>query len=363
MKTVSVNLKERSYKILIADKIIKRAGEVIKRLGIGNDAFIITNTLIRNKHGNALKESLKQSGISVKFKVVKDTEKSKSIESVIKINQELVDYDRGKKIFIVAFGGGVVGDLAGFVSSIYKRGVNYIQVPTTLLAQIDSGIGGKTAIDLAEAKNLVGTFYQPRLVLSDISLLETLKPRQIRSGLAEAIKYGIIEDRVLFSFIEKNYKELLSCNREKLGFLVYRSSSIKARIVECDENEQKGLRTILNFGHTIGHAIEAAGHYQGYTHGEAIALGMLVASRISLGLGLTGKDVFERIRNVIALVGLPLKIRKISPAKIIVAHYRDKKFKGRINRFVLVRDIGSVVVKENVPIGLIKEALKENINS
>lgn len=359
MKTIKVGLKERSHKILIGANLLRLAGVTIRKLNIGKDAFIITNSLIKKKYGKALSASLKREGFSVRFRLVADTERSKSLPVTLSILQELSSYDKKKNIFIIALGGGVIGDIAGFVASIYKRGIPYIQVPTTLLAQIDSSIGGKTAVDLIQGKNLVGAFYQPRLILTDTRTLNSLGLKQLRSGLSEAIKYGIIKDKPLFSFLEKNYKEILKRKEKEIEFLVHRCSQIKAKIIEQDEKEKRGIRTILNFGHTIGHALEAASGYKRYTHGQAIALGMLAASYISKKMSLIEEGVFERIKKLIKTAGLPVKIKRVSIPKIIKALYRDKKFIGGENRFVLIKAIGRTIIVGNVKLALIKEALRK----
>ena len=358
MHTLKLSLKENSYNIIIGSNILNNLGEYIRKLNIGCDAYVLTNAFIKNKHGGLLGEILGKSGFTVRFKIAPDTEKSKSLEVAASVIKDITHYDKKRKIFIVAFGGGVIGDLAGFIASIYKRGVPYIQVPTTLLAQVDSSIGGKTAVDLNQGKNLVGTFYQPRLVFSDCNILMTLHKRQIQSALAEVIKYGIIKDALLFAYLEKSYKDILDLKRPALEFIVMRASRIKAGIVEQDEREEKGIRTILNFGHTIGHAIEAAARYKGYNHGEAVALGMLVASDISKELNLINNATAKRIENLRAAVGLPVKIAKIPLGEIIKMHYHDKKFIGPENKFVLVKGIGKTKVVKNIPIKIIRQALK-----
>ena len=359
MRGIKVNLKERSYNIIVGSNIIDLLGKSLIRLNLGSDAFIITNSLIKNRYANKLEGVLRKSGFKAKFRVVPDSEKSKSITTATSVIKDLVQFDVKRRIFIVAFGGGVVGDLAGFIASIYKRGVSYIQVPTTLLAQVDSSIGGKTAVDLPQGKNLIGAFYQPRLVFSDVKFLSTLSPRQIRSGFAEVIKYGIIKDKELFSYLENNYSDLLSLKPAALEYGVTRSSQIKAQITSRDEREEKGLRTILNFGHTIGHAIEAASGYDSYNHGEAIALGMLAASNISKSFNLINKNTYNRIESLIKEVGLPTAIRKIPLERIINAHYRDKKFIGSKNRFVLPVGIGRTKIVENIPLKTIEEAIRK----
>ncbi len=360
MKIVKVNLKRNPYQIIIGTNIIKSAGKYLKRIDPGSDAYVISNALIEKKFGKMLLKTLRDRGFGARFKLVADTEKSKSLETAALVIRDITNYDRKKRIFIIALGGGVVGDLSGFVASIYKRGINYIQVPTTLLAQVDSSIGGKTGVDLSEGKNLLGAFYQPKLVLSDISCLKTLDARQIRAGLAEIIKYAIIKDVTLFNYLEKNYREILALNLKYLEYIIHRCSLIKAKIVRKDEREEKGLRTILNFGHTVGHAIETAGGYRFYNHGEAVGLGMLSESRISEKLGLLKVKTLVRIENLIKAVGLPQTIKKeISFEKIIQAHYRDKKFIAGTNRFALIQDIGKVKITRNVPLQVIKEAIRE----
>ncbi len=361
MPTIKLKLNQRSYHIVIGSNIIKYLGAELANLNLGRDAYIITNALVKKRYGNILNQTLRQSGFRIRFKIVPDTEKSKSINTASLVIQDLARFDQRRQIFIIAFGGGVIGDLAGFIASIYKRGVAYIQIPTTLLAQVDSSIGGKSAVDLAVGKNLVGTFYQPRLVFSDVAILMTLDLRQIKSGLAEVIKYGIIKDARLFNYLEKKYKEALSLKKEALKFIVSRCARIKAGIVSSDEKEEKGLRIILNFGHTLGHAIEAAGDYKIYNHGEAISLGMLAASRLSLSLGFLDEKTAKRIEGIIKKVGLPTRIERISLDKILKAHYRDKKFIGKVNRFVLIQGLGKTKIVKNIPFKKIKAALKERM--
>lgn len=359
MNIIKVKLGKRSYDIIVGSDIIKLLGKKLVKLNIGRYAYIITNARIKERFGAKLEKALYSAGISVKFKTVPDTEKSKSIETAYSVIKDISRYDKKKRIFIAAFGGGVIGDLSGFIASIYKRGTPYIQLPTTLLAQVDSSIGGKTAVDLPQAKNLIGAFYQPKLVFSEIKFLNTLDKKQLRSGIAEVIKYGAVKDARLFSYLEKNYKNILALSPSALEYIVKRSSKIKAGIVSRDEREEKGIRTILNFGHTAGHAIEAACGYKTYNHGEAIALGMLIAADISKGLGLIAEQTFDRIMKLIKAAGLRTEIRNLRQAAIINAHYRDKKFIGKKNRFVLIKGIGKAKIAENIPLALIKEAIKK----
>lgn len=358
MKIIKVNLGKRTYPIVVGYDIIHSLGKFINKMDIGRDAYVITNNVIKSKYGKILEMSLKAAKINVRFKTIPDTEKSKSIKIFSSLLADLASFDKQKRVFVVALGGGVIGDLSGFIAAVYKRGIPYIQIPTTLLAQIDSSIGGKTGIDLTQGKNLAGAFYQPRLVFSDIKFLKTLGIRQIRSGMAELIKYAVIKNEVLFNYLEDNYKKVLKLEPDALEYIVNCCSKIKAGIVELDEREEKGIRTVLNFGHTLAHAIEAALNYKSYTHGEAVGLGMLVAGDISCFLKLTDSSVAKRIENLIKSVGLPVKIKGVSLQKIINAHYHDKKFIGKKNRFVLIKEIGSVSLVENIPVKIIEQALR-----
>lgn len=361
MHTIKVALKKRSYKIIIGNSIIDFLGKYITTLNIGSDGFTITNAKIKNIYGRALEKALKRRGIKIKFQLIPDTEKSKSLKTAALVIKNLAAYNKKKRVFIIALGGGVVGDLSGFIASIYKRGIPYIQIPSTLMAQVDSSIGGKTAVDMEEGKNLIGAFYQPRLVFSDTALLKTLNKKQVISGLAEIIKYGIIKDAKLFAYLEKHHKEIISLRPSTLEYVIKSCSRIKSDIVQRDEKEEKGLRTILNFGHTIAHAIEAASRYRLYNHGEAVGLGMLIASQISYELKLINKTVLERIENLIFSAGLPSRIKGASLEKIMETYYYDKKFSGSRNKLVLITGIGRTKIIENIPEAVIKGAIKKRL--
>lgn len=358
MHTIPLHLKQNPYSIVIGDKILGRLGQKLSGMKIGEDAVVITNPVIARHHGRKLATGLKKYGFSVKVFTVPGGEKSKSAGVAMELIAKLSKYDVKRKPFIIAFGGGVVGDLAGFVAAIYKRGIPYVQVPTTLLAQIDSAIGGKTAIDLPTGKNLVGAFYQPRLVWSDVSVLKTLNLRQIRNGLAEAVKYGVIRDPGLFAYIERNTEKLLKNDSAAMVHVVKECSAIKAKVCVADEKETKGIRTILNFGHTLGHAIEADAKYDQYHHGEAIALGMRAASDISVRMKLFNKVQASRLEKLLTRVGLPREIKNVRIAKILDIMQHDKKFSGKKNRFVLALRLGRVKVVENIPEKLIRESLR-----
>ena len=299
MKIIEVKLAKRSYQIIIGFAAIKNLARFIRRLDLGNAAYIVTNSLIKKRYGQTILSSLDNYGKNCAFNIIADSERSKSLSTGSEIIRDLARFDQNRRVFVVAFGGGVVGDLAGFIASIYKRGIPYIQIPTTLLACVDSSIGGKTGVDLKLGKNLVGAFYQPKLVLAELSFLKSLSLRQLRAGLAEVIKYAIIKDKKMFEYLEKRYRQILNLERPALEYIVSRCAQIKAGIIQQDERERKGIRTILNFGHTLGHAIEAAAGYQKYNHGEAIALGMLLASQISKRTKLINQATLRRIENLI----------------------------------------------------------------
>jgi len=361
MKSVRLNLAKRSYNIIIGKGCLSSLGRTLKKLGIGCDAFIITNPKIKSLYAKPLERSLKQNDYSIRYKLIADTEKSKSAPVSLKILNEIARYDKKKRIFIIALGGGVVGDLSGFIASVYRRGIPYIQIPTSLLSQVDSAIGGKAAIDLSVGKNLVGSFYQPSLVASDISLLKSLPAYEIKNGLAEIVKYGVIKDARFFAYLEKNYKKAFGYDQKFLDYVIYKCAKIKASVVEKDERDNKDIRIILNCGHTIGHAIEAAGNYKSYTHGEAVALGILVESLLSYKLGLLSKGALSRVENLIKNIGLPTRIKNLKLSRIMDAQEHDKKIISGVNRFVLPTRIGAVKICQNIPTAKIRKALKQRM--
>ena len=362
MKKVKVRLKDRSYDIFIGPGLFQKSGRLLKSLDVGRDAVVITNRSILRLYGKKFGAILKKSGFTASFEIVPDSEKAKSSEVATSVLNRIAARDRYKTIFLAALGGGVVGDLTGFIASIYKRGIPYVQIPTTLLAQVDSSIGGKTAIDLPSAKNLAGAFYQPRIVISDVSLLKSLPKRQLVSAMAEMIKYGVIKDRLLFEYLEDNYARILRGDERALEYVVSRSSNIKAAVVEKDEFDNKGLRTILNYGHTVGHAIEAASSYSGkYGHGESVAIGMAIAADIAFSLKMITREDSLRITSLIEKCGLPIQAKNLSLSKIYTALLRDKKFIRGKNRFVLPAGIGRVRVAEGIPEAIIKRYIAAHL--
>ncbi|MFH1782404.1 MAG: 3-dehydroquinate synthase [Candidatus Omnitrophota bacterium] len=359
MNKIKVSLGKRSYDILVSYNKVDEIGAIIKRLKIGTDAIVITNPAIKKLYLKKVRSSLVVSGFNVREEIVPDSEKAKSELYCIKLLNNISKIDNSKKrIFVIALGGGVIGDLSGFVASIYRRGIPYVQIPTTLLAQVDSAIGGKVAIDLAVGKNLAGSFYQPKLVISDASFLKSLPKKDLISGLSEVIKYGVIRSPGLFRSLEKDIKKIIRGNRVLLERIIFKCSLIKAAVVEKDERDNKNVRVILNFGHTIGHAIESAsGYSKTYSHGQAIALGMLAASFISRELGILKEKDLKRIKKLIKKAGLPIKLKKIAVDKILKLQEHDKKFIHGKNRFVLPAKIGKVVIKEGVPVDLVRRSI------
>ncbi|UCB57396.1 MAG: 3-dehydroquinate synthase [Candidatus Omnitrophota bacterium] len=362
MKKLKVNLGERSYSIIIGKGCLTKLKGIVKKLKLGKVIAVVTNPTINRLHGALMQKALRGSAAEVHFVEVPDSEESKSAQVCISLIERFAELDRGKGLSLIAFGGGVIGDLTGFCASVYRRGIPYIQVPTTLLAQVDSSIGGKTAIDLASAKNLIGSFYQPRLVLSELRFLSSLPEAQIKEALAEIIKYAIIADSRLFQFLEKNLEAILALEQKKIEYIVETCCRIKANVVEQDETDKKDKRIILNFGHTTAHALEAAAGYgEDYTHGYSVALGILVACEIARELKLIHGKAAERIEALIARAGLPTKISQLKLEDILKAQAHDKKFIGGKNRFVLPLAIGKTVVRENVSKTTIVKAIKSKM--
>jgi len=358
MRSVKVSLGARSYDIKIAAGLLAGLGADCAALKLGQKCAVITNTTIAKLYGEEAVRSLRRAGFEPIIIAIPPGEKSKRLRYVGCCYEQLASHRIERKSFIVALGGGVPGDLAGFVAATYLRGIPFVQVPTSLLAQVDSSVGGKTGVNLAAGKNLVGAFYQPRLVLCDLDTFRTLPEREFRAGLAEVIKYGIIYDAALFARLERDMARILRRDAASLAHIVARSCEIKADVVSQDETEG-GLRAILNFGHTIGHAIEAITAYGRYLHGEAISIGQVAAAHLSAELlGLPARDV-ERIRALFVAAGLPVSIELSSTqrTKLLAAMTLDKKVSGGEIKFVLAERIGKVVWGQRVPTAAVHRAL------
>ncbi len=358
MRIVSVQLGNRSYAIKVGGGLLSRLGAECAQLKPGRRCAVITDDNVGGHFAGAALNSLAASGFAPVLISIPAGEKSKRLAVVEKCCDQLAAHRLERNSFIVALGGGVVGDLAGFVAATYLRGIPFVQVPTTLLAQVDSSVGGKTGVNLKAGKNLVGAFYQPRLVLCDLDTLKTLPKREYISGLAEVIKYGVIYDAILFAQLERNLPKLLQRDAATLRNVIARCCEIKADVVGQDETES-GLRAILNFGHTIGHAIENSSGYGKFLHGEAIAIGQVAAAKLSHEiLGLPSGDA-ERIEKLFVRAGLPVKI-KLSPVqrkKLFTAMKLDKKISAGEITFVLAEKIGKVVWGRKVSSDLIGKIL------
>ena len=359
MKRVKVNLGPRSYNIFIGKGSVKELSSVLKKHPSKTPVFIVTNKKIRRLHGRKLTNTLNRFRKNIRFYEVPDSEKAKSFPVYIKTIKKLAEFSKKIKPIVIAFGGGVIGDLAGFVASTYKRGVPYVQIPTTLLGQVDSSIGGKVAIDTPQAKNITGAFYQPIAVLCDLDLLITLPQSEIRNGMAEVVKYGIIKDKKLFGFIEKNLPDIFRLKAGVIEHIVSNCCRIKARVVEKDELDTSGARAILNFGHTIGHAIETVSGYSGsVTHGAAVGMGMLAANRIALNMNMLNKKDFLRMQEMITTIFPKKALKGVKTKNVLDALSYDKKFISGVNRFILAKKIGLVRIVSHIPDSFIKDAIK-----
>ncbi len=340
----TIQLGERSYPVYVAPSLISKIGDLIDfNLQRYSKVVIVTSESIWILHGKKLKESLDCSGYYADLVFVPEGEDAKSWSEVSRVIEKLLGFGLDRKSLLISFGGGAVGDLTGFVAAIYLRGVDLIHIPTTLLSQVDSSIGGKTAINHPMGKNLIGAFKQPRFVASDPELLNSLPDREIRSGLAEVIKYGIISDNELFKFVEENVTDLRNIESDALTHVVRKCSEIKGRYIEKDERDLKGIRSDLNYGHTLGHAIETL-IIPKMRHGEAIAIGMVFAGKISASLGILSEEVLEKLKNILESFELDTSIPKLKLEAIMQVLDKDKKVEDGSLRFVLPTGIGSAPV-------------------
>ena len=358
VRIVKVPLGNRSYDIKIGTDLVDRVGRECARLGLSQRCAIISDRNVAPRYAKAVQAALAKAGFAPGLITLPPGETAKSLKTLAACYDQLSAQRLERKSFIVALGGGVVGDLAGFVAATYLRGLPFVQVPTTLLAQVDSSVGGKVGLNLRAGKNLVGAFHQPRMVLCDLGTLATLPVREFRAGLSEVIKYGIIYDVQLFAHLERDLPKLLRRDPHVLGAVVARCCEIKADVVRQDETES-GLRAILNFGHTIGHALEAISHYGKYLHGEAIAIGQVAAARLSAQLlGLPQPEV-ARIERLFQRAGLPTEAHLNAPARqrLLAAMKLDKKVSEGEVKFVLARKIGAVEFGHQVPTVAIEQTL------
>ncbi len=355
MKRIKVRLGSNSYEIHIGAGILTQTGHWLKESGFSDKLVIVTDPVVKRLYGETLNQHLTREGFKAIILQVPEGEEQKSLETAGRLYNELSDFHAERTTPILALGGGVIGDLTGFVAATYLRGLPLIQIPTTLLAQVDSSIGGKVALDYGRLKNKIGAFYQPRLVISDTDALRTLTAKGLSDGLAEVIKYAVIRDGEFLTYLEENLDKIKSLDDTVLEEIVSRSAKIKAEVVEKDEKDL-GLRSILNYGHTIGHAIESASDFK-VTHGGAIAIGMLAAGRISNKLGILDKNELIRLKGVIGRADLPTEIPDLKIEEIIQAMKHDKKIlRGKI-RFILPKAIGNVFITDEVSPSLVEQVL------
>ncbi len=346
---VTVDLGERSYEIHIGAEILGQVGGLCSAAGLKGKCLIITDENVGAHYAGPVFESLKNAGFEPSIVTLPAGEQTKCMEQLAKLFSECIKAGLDRKSFVVALGGGVVGDLAGFTAASYLRGIRFVQVPTSLLAMVDSSVGGKTGINIPEGKNLVGAFHQPELVLADLETLKTLPPREYAAGLAEIVKYGIIYDAPFFEELEKNVEKLADVeNAALLARMVGRSCEVKAEVVAQDEREG-GLRAILNFGHTVGHAVEKVAGYGEYVHGEGVAIGSVYAARVSVELtGLPAADA-ARIEKLFTDLNLPVRAPGLEWARLREALSVDKKTVGGMPKFVLASAIGTASFGNDVP--------------
>lgn len=356
MKDIFVDLGKDSYSIIIDRGILSQVGTLISKIISPRKAIIITDKIVEPLYGNVVLNSLSECKFDVKLVSLEPGEEQKSMAMAEVLYESLFDHEMDRKSLIVALGGGVLGDLTGFVASTFMRGIPFIQIPTTLLAQVDSSIGGKVAVNHPRGKNMIGCFYQPKAVFIDTDTLRTLPKAEITAGMVEVIKYGMIKDAAFFEYIEKHLPEILELEPAVLEEIIYNSCKVKTHVVELDEKEE-GMRAILNYGHTIGHALEALTSYKKYRHGDAVAMGMICASKIAMEMNLADESVLKRQESLFVKLGLSLKDTELNPDDIVSILYQDKKTIGGKLRFVLPTEIGTVVINDRVNEETILKAL------
>ncbi len=359
MRTIRVNLSTNGYNIYIDKGIVEKIGELLVNEKEPCKTLLITDKNVEKIYGNAVLESLRRKKFDVGLVSIDPGEEQKSLETAGVLYHACFDCKLDRNSLIVALGGGVVGDIGGFVASTFMRGIPFIQAPTSLLAQVDSSIGGKVAVNHPKGKNMIGSFYQPMAVFIDTGTLSTLPALELVAGLVEVIKYGVIKDEKLFEYIEESLHEIVRLNYEAILNIIATSCQIKANVVAEDEKE-KHIRAILNYGHTIGHAIETLTDYKKYRHGEAVAMGMLYATKIAVEMGLTNKAVYERQRTLFTKMGLSLN-PGLDAGDIIKILYTDKKTVAGRLRFILPLRIGEVIISDKVTEDILYKVLRHEM--
>jgi 3-dehydroquinate synthase len=344
MKPLRVELGQRSYSIYIEKDLLGRAGDLLAPVLTGTRVAVITNTTVAPLYLDALKNTLHGHGFEIQEIILPDGEQYKTLESMGNMYEQLLDFGHDRSSTLIALGGGVIGDITGFAAATFLRGIAFVQIPTTLLAQVDSSVGGKTGVNLPGGKNMVGAFYQPEIVLVDPEVLNTLPARELRAGVAEVIKYGIIRDADFFAYLESSMPDVLQLAPEAISKVIRQCCSIKAAITTQDETE-KGIRAYLNFGHTFGHAVETVTGYTEFLHGEAVAIGMHKAAMLSNALGFCTSADCERIEALIRAAGLPVQPPSYTAADYVHAMMKDKKKKGSKLNFVMIKRIGEAFLQ------------------
>ncbi len=358
MPEITVNLGPRSYPIVVSAGSLALVGERLRAQGAGKRAAVVSDSAVAALYGSRVNASLEAAGFAITEIKVPEGESAKTLEVAEHCWEACLAGGLDRTSTLLALGGGAVGDLTGFVAAIYMRGISLVQLPTTLLAQVDAAIGGKNAIDHPRAKNLIGTFHQPRLVIADPETLLTLPDREFRSGLAEVVKHGIVLEAEYVADVETHIPEILNRDLLTLERIIASSCRLKARVVEADETEAE-LRAVLNYGHTVGHALEAVTGYSRWAHGEAVALGIAVAARIAERLGLADIETTRRQVRLLEAIGLPVTFSGVDPPAILAAIRRDKKARDGRVPFVLAPRVGSHRLVFDVPEELVVEAIRE----
>ena len=359
MRTIRVNLSTNGYNIYIDNGLIEKIGELLVKEKEPCKTLLITDKNVEKIYGDAVLESLRREKFDVGLVSIDPGEEQKSLETAGMLYHACFDRKLDRNSLIVALGGGVVGDIGGFVASTFMRGIPFIQAPTSLLAQVDSSIGGKVAVNHPKGKNMIGSFYQPMAVFIDTGTLSTLPATELVAGLVEVIKYGVIKDGKLFEYIEKSLHGIVRLNYDALLNIIATSCQIKANVVAEDEKE-KHIRAILNYGHTIGHAIETLTDYKKYRHGEAVAMGMLYAAKIAVEMGLTDNTVYERQRTLFMKMGLSLN-PGLDAGDIIKILYTDKKTVAGRLRFILPLSVGEVIISDKVTEDILYKVLRNGM--
>jgi len=362
-KEIKVNISGgRGYSILVGSGIESEIGRAVEEISTNSRTLIVTDVNVARKYLEGLKKALRGTGTDTHAEVLPAGERFKNIVCYRRLIERLAVLDDRRDLIVIAFGGGVVGDMAGFAAATYRRGIPLIQVPTTLLACVDSSVGGKTGFDLPQGKNLVGSFYQPKKVIANMDYLEGLPEREFRAGMAEVIKYGVIMDSTFFGTLERNMIELMNRDINRLVSVVEKCCRLKAKVVTKDEHDKNDVRAILNYGHTFGNAIEAACGYRRYRHGEAVGIGMLCAADLSEKLSFVSSNVAERIEYLVASAGLPISISGASLDALMDFMVKDKKTRGGKLRFVVLDRIGHAFVSDKPEKNEIRSALKKRMS-